>query len=52
MTGLPDHYPSPLHLPFNAACLQGSLELLSPDRSPSVEKGSWVILQGGKPDSR
>lgn len=45
MTPLPAAYPSPLHLPFNGACLQGKFSLAPPDRDPGGA-GFWLALRG------
>jgi NAD+ diphosphatase len=45
MTPLPDSFPSPLHLPFNGACLQGKFSLAAPDRDPGGA-GFWLHLRG------
>lgn len=43
---LPEHYPSPLHLPFNRSCLQRRFRLESPDADPG-EPGPLLVLQRG-----
>ena len=48
MTLLPDSYLSPLHLPFNTACLQQRFELQSPDADPGGEQGVWLLLRNGE----
>ncbi len=48
MTLLPDSYLSPLHLPFNTACLQQRFELQSPDSDPGGEQGVWLLLSNGE----
>lgn len=45
MTPLPDAYPSPLHLPFNGACLQGKFSPAAPDCDPGGA-GFWLPLRG------
>lgn len=47
MTGLPRHYVSPLHLPFNRHSLAEGLCLQSPDRDQG-EPGCWLLLQGSR----
>ena len=47
MTPLPDAYPSPLHLPFNGACLRGEFSLATPDRDPGGA-GFWLALRGSE----
>lgn len=42
---LPDSYPSPQHLPFNATCLEEKFRLMPPDRDPGGE-GLWLALRG------
>lgn len=44
---LPDHYPSPQHLPFNQTALAADFNIESPDRDPGGP-GVWVVLQGGE----
>jgi NAD+ diphosphatase len=44
MSLLPDGYPSPLHLPFNHACLAGRFRLSSPDADPGGH-GVWLAVQ-------
>ena len=41
---LPDFYSSPLHLPFNRTCLDGQLELSSPEQDPGGP-GCWILLR-------
>ena len=48
MNLLPDSYLSPLHLPFNTACLQQRFELQSPDADPGGEQGVWLLLRNGE----
>lgn len=45
MTPLPDFFPSPLHLPFNSACLQGKFSLSAPACDPGGA-GYWLVLRG------
>jgi len=45
MTGLPDSYASPQHLPFNRTCLDGQLQFESSDRDPGGA-GGWLLLRG------
>lgn len=45
MTPLPDFFPSPLHLPFNGACLQGKFALSAPACDPGGA-GVWLALRG------
>jgi NAD+ diphosphatase len=45
MMTLPNRYPSPLHLPFNRACLDGSFQLAAPDADPGGA-GVWLAVQG------
>ena len=47
MTSLPEHYASPLHLPFNRACLTEQLALQSPGDDPGGP-GYGVLLRGSK----
>lgn len=47
MSGLPNHYASPLHLPFNRTCLAGRLVLQGPAMDPGGP-GHDVLLQGNK----
>jgi NAD+ diphosphatase len=47
MTPLPDNFPSPLHLPFNGACLQGKFCLAAPGRDPGGA-GFWLALRGSE----
>ncbi|MBE0501741.1 MAG: NAD(+) diphosphatase [Desulfuromonadales bacterium] len=42
---LPDHYASPLHLPFNSTCLEQQLLLEAPDQDPGGD-GWWLLLRG------
>ena len=42
---LPDHYASPLHLPFNRTCLDQQFLLESPDQEIGTG-GYWVLLKG------
>jgi NAD+ diphosphatase len=44
---LPDFYDSPLHLPFNRACMADQFLLESPDLDPGGP-GYWVLLRGGE----
>jgi NAD+ diphosphatase len=44
MTPLPDSFPSPLHLPFNGACLQGKFSLSAPNCDPGGA-GFWLVLR-------
>jgi NAD+ diphosphatase len=48
MTLLPDSYLSPLHLPFNTACLQQRFELQAPDADPGGGQGVWLLLRNGE----
>jgi NAD+ diphosphatase len=48
MTMLPDSYPSPLHLPFNGACLREKFRLAAPDNDPGGDDGYWLLLRGGE----
>jgi len=45
MTPLPDSFPSPLHLPFNAACLQDRFVPAPPEADPGGD-GYWLALRG------
>src|SRR5512139_706801 len=45
MSLLPDRYLSPLHLPFNHACLAGRFRLAVPDADPGGP-GVWLAVQG------
>jgi len=45
MTGLPDSYASPQHLPFNRTCLDDQLQFESADRDPGGD-GVWLPLRG------
>lgn len=45
MTSLPAHYASPIHLPFNRACLDGQLVLQGPGDNPGGP-GYGVLLHG------
>ena len=47
MTSLPAHYASPIHLPFNRACLDGQLVLQGPGADPGGS-GYGVLLRGNK----
>ncbi|MDH3999276.1 MAG: NAD(+) diphosphatase [Desulfuromonadales bacterium] len=47
MSGLPQRYDSPLHLPFNRDSLQGCFELQAPDADPGGE-GYGVLLRGNR----
>lgn len=47
MNGLPDYYVSPLHLPFNRACLAGQFVMQGPDDDPGGP-GYGVLLYGSK----
>ncbi len=47
MTSLPEHYASPLHLPFNRACLAGQFALKGPGQDPGGA-GYSVLLSGSK----
>lgn len=47
MSSLPDHYVSPMHLPFNRACLNGQFVLESPGRDPGGP-GYSILLRGSK----
>ncbi len=57
MTGLPDSFASPLHLPFNRSCLDQQFELLAPLADPGGPGFSvflhgsqmGVVLQAGQP---
>jgi NAD+ diphosphatase len=48
MTLLPDSYLSPIHLPFNNACLQQRFELQTPDADPGGKPGVWLLLRNGE----
>lgn len=43
---LPTSYLSPLHLPFNRHCLEGRLQLATPDADPGGP-GTWLVIRGG-----
>jgi NAD+ diphosphatase len=43
---LPESYLSPLHLPFNQACLDGAFEFRPRGRDPGGA-GYWLLVQGG-----
>jgi NAD+ diphosphatase len=45
MTPLPESFPSPLHLPFNCACLQRKFSQAAPGRDPGGA-GFWLFLRG------
>jgi NAD+ diphosphatase len=45
MTGLPDSYASPRHLPFNSTCLDDQFLFESADRDPGGI-GCWLLLRG------
>lgn len=47
MTALPQAYASPLHLPFNRACLEGQFQLLHPGADPGGG-GYGLLLHGHK----
>lgn len=47
MTSLPEHYASPMHLPFNQACLAEQFVLQSPGDDPGGP-GYGVLLRGNK----
>ncbi|MGK2907580.1 MAG: NAD(+) diphosphatase [Desulfuromonadales bacterium] len=47
MTSLPEHYASPMHLPFNRACLAEQFVLKSPSGDPGGP-GFGVLLRGSK----
>ena len=47
MTALPEAYASPIHLPFNRACLDEQFTLQSPQPDPGGP-GYGVLLHGGK----
>lgn len=47
MTALPETYASPLHLPFNRACLDQKFKLLSPQADPGGP-AYGVLLHGSK----
>jgi NAD+ diphosphatase len=47
VTPLPDSFPSPLHLPFNGACLQGKFSLSAPNCDPGGA-GFWLVLRGSE----
>ncbi|BCR06344.1 NADH pyrophosphatase [Desulfuromonas versatilis] len=47
MSPLPENYPSPLHLPFNRQCLEGSLQMATSAEDPGGE-GAWVLLRGSE----
>jgi len=42
---LPTSYLSPLHLPFNRSCLDGHLQLATPDADPGGP-GVWLVIKG------
>lgn len=44
---LPARYASPLHLPFNRACLDGRFLLAPPDADPGG-RGVWLVVRGGE----
>lgn len=44
----PQSYASPLHLPFNRACLDGRLQLQSPDGDPGDDEPLWAIRRGSE----
>ncbi len=44
---LPESFPSPLHLPFNATALAADFRLESPDADPGGP-GCWVLLRGSE----
>ncbi|MBE0595647.1 MAG: NAD(+) diphosphatase [Desulfuromonadales bacterium] len=44
---LPSSFISPVHLPFNAACLQGRFHPAPPDADPGGE-GCWLLLRGAE----
>jgi NAD+ diphosphatase len=44
---LPEHYPSPSHLPFNRTALAGEFVLETPERDPGGP-GVWVLLRGSE----
>lgn len=45
MTGLPDSYASPQHLPFNRTCFEDRFEFETADRDPGGP-GIWLLLRG------
>jgi NAD+ diphosphatase len=45
MIGLPDIFASPLHLPFNRACLEGQLQMQGPSDDPGT--GGYAIKISG-----
>jgi NAD+ diphosphatase len=45
MSALPASYASPLHLPFNHACLDGRFRMAVPDADPGGT-GVWLAVQG------
>ena len=47
MSSLPLHYASPMHLPFNRACLDRQFVLQGPDDNPGGQ-GFGVLLRGNK----
>jgi len=47
MTPLPQFFSSPLHLPFNGACLQGRFFPAAADRDPGGA-GFWLLLRGSE----
>ena len=47
MSSLPEHYESPMHLPFNRACLDGQFVLQGPG-DDSGGPGYGVLLRGNK----
>jgi len=47
VSSLPNHYASPMHLPFNRACLEGHFVLESPGRDPGGP-GYSILLRDNK----
>jgi len=47
VSSLPEHYDSPLHLPFNRACLEGQFALESPGGDPGGP-GYSLLLKGSR----
>ena len=45
MSGLPESYLTPMHLPFNRTCLEERFRMMAPDEDPGGT-GVWVALRG------